>query len=99
MPHKKMPFNSLKVSKNGIMILTLQYTSGYKAGIKSVHRPADLGRSIHKYFCGYASRPWLVYGQSINQLTLAGQWTVFGVLGPSVTDQQTLAGLWTLFGY
>ena len=32
--------------------ITLQYTRGYKAGIKSVHRPADLGRSIHKYSCG-----------------------------------------------
>ena len=40
-----------------------------------------------------------MYGQSTNQLTLAGLWTVFGVVGPSVTDQQTLAGLWTLFGY
>ena len=82
-----------------MIYITLQYTSGYKAGIKSVHRPADLGRSIHKYFYGQASRPWQVYGQSIHQLTLAGLWTVFGVPGPSVTDQQTLAGLWTLFGY
>ena len=34
-----------------------------------------------------------------NQLTLAGLWTLFGVVRPSVTNQQTLAGLWTLFGY
>ena len=33
-----------------------------------------------------------------NHLTLAGLWTLFGVVRPSVTDQLTLAGLWTLFG-
>ena len=34
-----------------------------------------------------------------NLLTLAGLWTLFGVVRPSVTDLLTLAGLWTLFGY
>ena len=31
-------------------------------------------------------------------LTLAGLRTLFGVVGPSVTNLLTLAGLWTLFG-
>ena len=50
---------------------------------KSVHTPADLGRFTYTV---------------TDQLTLAGLWTLFGVVRPSVTDQLTLAGLWTLFG-
>ena len=34
-----------------------------------------------------------------NLLTLAGLWTLFGVVRPSVINLLTLAGLWTLFGY
>ena len=52
------------------------------------HKPADPGWSMDTF------RIW-----PTNQLTLAGLWTLFGVVRPSVTDQLTLAGLWTLFGY
>ena len=64
--------------------VSLQYTRGVTAGKKSVRIPADLGWSIHTYLCGKTSQPWLVYGHFTNQLTLAGLWTLFGVVGPSV---------------
>ena len=39
----------------------------------------------------------LLIGMSTNQVTLAGLWTHFGVVGPSTIHQLTLAYLYTVF--